>query len=92
MLELFGRTPMVRLRRIAGASAGIAEIACKLEGQNPAGSVKDRGCLATVEAALGSSTLAEVLAEPTQSVPLCPYPGGVLPAPIGTCAPAAPPA
>jgi DNA-binding IscR family transcriptional regulator len=30
--------------------------------------------LATVEAALGSTTLAEVLAEPTRSVPLCPFP------------------
>jgi DNA-binding IscR family transcriptional regulator len=30
--------------------------------------------LATVEAALGSSTLAELLAEPTRSVPLCPFP------------------
>jgi Rrf2 family protein len=30
--------------------------------------------LATVEAALGGTTLAEVLAEPTRSVPLCPFP------------------
>ena len=30
--------------------------------------------LATVEEALGNSTLAEVLAEPTRSVPLCPFP------------------
>jgi DNA-binding IscR family transcriptional regulator len=30
--------------------------------------------LATVEEALGSSTLAEVLAEPTKSIPLCPFP------------------
>jgi DNA-binding IscR family transcriptional regulator len=30
--------------------------------------------LATVEKALGSSTLAEVLAEPTKSIPLCPFP------------------
>jgi DNA-binding IscR family transcriptional regulator len=30
--------------------------------------------LATVEEALGSSTLAEVLAEPTRSIPLCPFP------------------
>jgi len=29
--------------------------------------------LATVEAALGGTTLAEVLAEPTRSVPLCPF-------------------
>jgi len=30
--------------------------------------------LALVEAAFGSSTLAQVLAEPTRSVPLCPFP------------------
>ena len=30
--------------------------------------------LAQVEAAFGSTTLAEVLAEPTESVPLCPFP------------------
>jgi Rrf2 family protein len=30
--------------------------------------------LATVEIALANSTLAEVLAEPTRSVPLCPFP------------------
>jgi Rrf2 family nitric oxide-sensitive transcriptional repressor len=30
--------------------------------------------LATVEVALGNSTLAEVLAEPTRSIPLCPFP------------------
>jgi hypothetical protein len=31
--------------------------------------------LATVEAAFGSTTLAEVLAEPSASVPLCEAPG-----------------
>ena len=30
--------------------------------------------LAMVEEAFGSTTLAEVLAEPTRSVPLCPFP------------------
>ena len=30
--------------------------------------------LATVEEALGNSTLAEILAEPTRSIPLCPFP------------------
>jgi len=67
MLELVGRTPMVRLRRIAGSSAGIAEIVCKLEGQNPAGSVKDRACLAMVEAAEGDGRLkpGDTIVEPT---------------------------
>ena len=31
--------------------------------------------LATVEAAFADTTLAEILAEPTRSVPLCPFPG-----------------
>ncbi|HEY5946090.1 MAG TPA: cysteine synthase A [Kofleriaceae bacterium] len=67
MLELVGRTPMVRLRRIGGAAAGIAEIACKLEGQNPAGSVKDRACLAMVEAAEREGRLkpGDTIVEPT---------------------------
>ena len=67
MLELVGRTPMVRLHRIGGASAGIAEIACKLEGQNPAGSVKDRACLAMVEAAEREGRLkpGDTIVEPT---------------------------
>jgi cysteine synthase A len=67
MLELVGHTPMVRLRRIAGAAAGIAEIACKLEGQNPAGSVKDRACLAMVEDAERDGRLkpGDTIVEPT---------------------------
>jgi cysteine synthase A len=58
---------MVRLRRIAGADAGIAEIACKLEGHNPAGSVKDRACLAMIEAAERDGTLkpGDTIVEPT---------------------------
>ena len=67
MLELVGKTPMVRLRRIAGAAAGIADIACKLEGQNPAGSVKDRACLAMIEAAERDGRLlpGDTIVEPT---------------------------
>ena len=42
VLELIGGTPMVRLRRIAGGASGMADVVVKLEGQNPAGSVKDR--------------------------------------------------
>ena len=64
MLDLVGNTPMVRLRRIA---SGIADVVCKLEGQNPAGSVKDRACLAMVEAAERDGRLrpGDTIVEPT---------------------------
>lgn len=39
-LDLVGRTPMVRLNRVV--PGGAAEVVIKLEGYNPAGSVKDR--------------------------------------------------
>lgn len=49
ILELVGNTPMVRLRRLTDAS--MATILAKLESFNPGGSVKDRICLAMIEAA-----------------------------------------
>jgi cysteine synthase A len=67
VLDLIGGTPMVRLRRIAGEAAGIAEIVGKLEGQNPAGSVKDRACIAMIEAAERDGRLSpgDTIVEPT---------------------------
>jgi cysteine synthase A len=67
ILELIGATPMVRLRRIAGPAAGIADVVVKLEGQNPAGSVKDRACLAMIEAAERDGRLqpGDTIVEPT---------------------------
>ncbi|HEY2775734.1 MAG TPA: cysteine synthase A [Candidatus Binatia bacterium] len=48
-LELIGNTPVVRLRRVCEASG--ARVLAKLESFNPGGSVKDRICLAMIEAA-----------------------------------------
>jgi cysteine synthase A len=62
-LDLIGRTPLVRLSRIAGDKG--AEICGKLESSNVAGSVKDRPALSMVLAAeaageiKGGSTIVE---------------------------------
>lgn len=47
--ELVGRTPMVRINRLAGPNA--AKIYAKLEFMNPGGSIKDRVGVAMIEAA-----------------------------------------
>ncbi|MCP3987358.1 MAG: cysteine synthase A [bacterium] len=64
--ELIGRTPLVRLNTI---TAGVdAQIVCKLESQNPAGSVKDRIGLAMIEAAERDGAITPgktVIVEPT---------------------------
>ncbi len=50
ILDLVGRTPMLRLRKLEEASggAGCAEIWAKLEFLNPGGSIKDRAALGIV--------------------------------------------
>jgi len=67
VLELIGRTPMVRLHRIAGEASGMADVVVKLEGQNPAGSIKDRASLAMIEAAERDGRLrpGDTIVEPT---------------------------
>jgi cystathionine beta-synthase len=48
VLELIGRTPMVRARRL---DTGVCELFLKLESANPGGSVKDRIGLSMIEGA-----------------------------------------
>lgn len=64
-LELIGHTPVVRLNRLPGRDD--AEIWAKLESYNPGGSVKDRICVAMIEAAERDGTLkpGDTIIEPT---------------------------
>ncbi len=71
VLELVGRTPMVRLRKLVEESGGQAEVAAKLEYFNPTSSVKDRLAAAMVETAEKAGKLkpgldpAQIIVEPT---------------------------
>lgn len=66
--ELVGRTPLVRLNKIPQSEGAIAQIVMKLEGMNPAASVKDRIAVSMVEAAEAAGLIQPgktVLVEPT---------------------------
>ncbi|MFA7249960.1 MAG: cysteine synthase A [Dehalococcoidia bacterium] len=65
VLDLIGRTPLVRLNRVV--PEGAAEVVGKFEVFNPGGSVKDRIALSMIEAAEAAGTLqpGATLVEPT---------------------------
>jgi cysteine synthase len=64
-LDLIGNTPIVRLNRLPGKDD--AAVWAKLENFNPGGSVKDRICLAMIEAAekAGRIKPGDTIVEPT---------------------------
>ncbi len=63
--DFVGNTPLVRLKRIPGATSNV--ILAKLEGDNPAGSVKDRPALSMILRAQERGTIkpGDTLIEPT---------------------------
>jgi S-sulfo-L-cysteine synthase (O-acetyl-L-serine-dependent) len=63
--DTVGNTPLVRLKRLPGSTSNV--VLCKLEGDNPAGSVKDRPALSMVRRAEERGTIkpGDVLIEPT---------------------------
>src|SRR6202042_2821438 len=65
LIDLFGNTPLIRLRRVTRGSA--AQVLAKVEYLNPGGSVKDRIALQMVEAAEASGALRPggTIVEPT---------------------------
>ncbi len=65
VLDLVGRTPMVRLTRVAPHL--VTPVVAKLETTNPGGSVKDRAAIAMITAAEAAGHLkpGDVIVEPT---------------------------
>ena len=63
--DFVGNTPLVRLKRLPGQSSNV--VLAKLEGNNPAGSVKDRPALSMIRRAEERGTIkpGDTLIEPT---------------------------
>ena len=63
--DVVGNTPLVRLKRLSGGAANT--LLAKLEGDNPAGSVKDRPALSMIKRAQERGTIkpGDTLIEPT---------------------------
>ena len=63
--DTVGDTPLVRLKRLPGETGNV--VLCKLEGNNPAGSVKDRPALSMIARAEERGTIkpGDTLIEPT---------------------------
>jgi cysteine synthase B len=63
--DTVGSTPLVRLKRLPGETTNV--VLCKLEGNNPAGSVKDRPALSMIARAeeRGAIKPGDTLIEPT---------------------------
>ncbi len=57
ILELVGNTPMVQLKKVYNNDS--VSILCKLEGNNPGGSVKDRAAYGMIKGALDRGELTE---------------------------------
>src|SRR5262245_15391840 len=66
IVELIGRTPLLRLRRLERETPGV-ELYAKAEWQNPGGSVKDRAAARIISDAerTGQLTPAKVLLDAT---------------------------
>ncbi len=66
--EVIGRTPLVQLNKIPQSEGCVAQIVVKLEGMNPAASVKDRIAASMIKAAEEGGLIApgkNILVEPT---------------------------